>query len=298
MLEGKTFWITGSTGRLGVDLTHRIESLGGDVCPLVLGSYPAVPKRVAWKSKAKLLRVESREDLQKLKSPDYVIHCHWEVKRALPFLKQISYEVEHNIERLGFLWEFLADCEFKKFVFLSSIKIFGERNKEPISSQTAPLPSTPYGITKVMGEHFFDNYFQNKTPVTHLRLSSVASPGENPTQLMSRLYQSAFQGEKIKIYSESMTYLYYIEEAVDLILSAALTPSETRYNLVPRGYKNREIAALFEEATGKKLNAEYIETPGSNLVFKPEPNPFHAEWVRSASLLSILKRGGFQNPVF
>ena len=45
MLSGSTFLITGATGRLGAELTRRIEELGGGVIPLILGSYPDQPKR-------------------------------------------------------------------------------------------------------------------------------------------------------------------------------------------------------------------------------------------------------------
>ena len=77
MLSGKTFLITGATGRLGRDTVMRLETLGATVLPLVLHGYPHKPKRVEWLAKSEPIIVSRAEDLNDLDVPDYVINFHW-----------------------------------------------------------------------------------------------------------------------------------------------------------------------------------------------------------------------------
>ncbi len=109
MLSGKTFLITGATGRLGCDTVARLEELGATVLPLVLAGYPVKPKRIQWTAKSDPIIINDAHDLTKLQTPDYVINFHWLVERTLPYPKQLLYELDCNIHRIAFLWEWLTD---------------------------------------------------------------------------------------------------------------------------------------------------------------------------------------------
>ncbi|MCK4829739.1 hypothetical protein KA005_79175, partial [bacterium] len=84
MLSGKTFFISGSTGRLGCATVHRLEKLGAIVVPLVFGSFPLKPKRVNWTARSYPIKVNNPNDLNKLPKPDYVINFHWHIDCTLP----------------------------------------------------------------------------------------------------------------------------------------------------------------------------------------------------------------------
>ena len=72
MLSGKTFLVTGATGRLGCELVSRLEELGANVAPLILDGYPHKPKRVQWKAKIHPIPISDANDLDKLLKPaDY-----------------------------------------------------------------------------------------------------------------------------------------------------------------------------------------------------------------------------------
>ncbi len=205
-----TFWVTGATGRLGCEICSRLEQLNAQVVPLVLPGYLLQPKRVTWSAKTTPIAVENTDNLRHLPTPDYVLNLHWQVKRNLPFTSQLVYETDINLQHLTFLWEWLREQPLKRFVNLSSIKIFSHLNQNPIFSETAPRPLSPYGIVKVVAEHFFDAHFAY-LPVTHLRLSAVASYGEHPAQLLSQMYASAFEGKTICLNTPHTTTLLYNE---------------------------------------------------------------------------------------
>jgi nucleoside-diphosphate-sugar epimerase len=145
---------------------------------------------------------------------------------------------------------------------------------------------------KLAAENFFSTYFKSFFPVTHLRLSSVASEGEHPSQLMSNLYESAFNGKKIKINKSSTTHLLYIDEAVDLIISAALLKSTVKLVIAEDGHLNEELAQMFEKVSSKKLNAEYINNIAVNddRIFISDKDKLARSWVREYHIEAIMKK--------
>ncbi|MEY3219312.1 MAG: hypothetical protein RIT27_669 [Pseudomonadota bacterium] len=284
-----TFWITGATGRLGCEITARLEQLGEQVVPLVFAGYPLQPKRLKWYAQTQPIQAKSKEDLEKLPQPDYLIHLHWQVKRDLSFTEQLLYEIEWNIHRLNFLWNVLQKSNVKRIVNLSSIKVFSHFNPNPISSQTLPSPNSPYGIAKIAAELFLNSHFPQQ--ITHLRLSSVASFGEHPAQLLSQLYASAFHEKKIRLNAPHTTALLYIEEAADLIINAAWQGLEHSYIVSGKEILNAEIANIFEQITNKKLQADFVDlAPNTtDLTFVSDIAKLQTTWTRNYNMVDTIK---------
>ncbi len=290
-LQGQRFLVTGATGRLGCDLCPRLEQLGAQVLPLVLPGYAQQPKRVAWSGEALPIRAETLEDLKALPPPDRVIHLHWQVQRDLPFTAQLAYELNTNLHQLAFLWEWLKQQPLQSFANISSIKIFSHLNENPISADTEARPLSPYGIIKQAAENFFDAHFlSTATRVSHIRLSAVASVGEHPSQLMSRLYAGCFQHTHIRLNSGHATSLLYIDEAVDLIIQACVQAQQRRYLLTPPAVDNQVIAREFERVAGRILDADYVDLmPGvMDSEFVSDIPQLQADWIRTSPLTEMI----------
>ncbi len=291
-LDGQRFLVTGATGRLGCDLCPRLEQLGAEVLPLVLPGYAPEPKRMAWIGHTQPIVINQIEDLNRLPPPDRVINLHWQVQREKPFTAQLLYELDTNLHQLSFVWDWLKAHPPQSFVHLSSIKVFSHLNTHPINSHTEPQPITPYGIIKQATERFFDAHFADtQTQVSHVRLSAVASCGEHPSQLMSRLYASAFQDTSIQLNSGHSTALLYIDEAVDLMIQVALQAQQRCYLLTPPAIANEDIAREFERISERSLKAEYVDLmPGvSDAEFISDIPSLQADWVRSTSLSAMIE---------
>jgi len=293
MLEGKIFCLTGSTGRLGFEAAKRLEELGAEVIPLVLGDYPKMPKRVTWDIKTQPIRISNGKELNDIKRPHYVINFHWEVDRTLSFLDQLSYEINHNVYDLSFFWDWLLNKKIERFVNISTIKVFSHLNENPISIETEPRPSSPYGIAKLTAEKLFDSYFSNTSfSVIHLRLSSVASFGEHPSHLLSRLYDSAFNGKRIILNKGHKVNLSYIDEIIDLIINATINAANDKYLLVKEAYPIEEIATKFERISRKKINALYknLALGQTDLIFNSNYQDLEVDWVRKFNLDETINR--------
>ena len=293
MLSGKVFLITGATGRLGSETAARLENLGAEVLPIVLAGYPREPKRVQWAAASRPIVVDEAGDLKNIKAPDYVINFHWLVDRSLSFTGQLQYELEWALHRISFFWDWLREMSCNRLVNVSSIKVFGHLNNNPISTNTDPQPASPYGLAKLTAERFLDNlFFQSNCTVAHLRLCSVASHGEHPSHLLYQLFTSCYENTPIKINSGHTMNILYIDEAVDLIINAALQSYKSTYLLTTPSISIDDIIAKFEKVSGRKLNAEYVDlNPGIiDPVFDSDIELLSADWVRYTAIDSIIKK--------
>ena len=292
MLSNKNFLITGATGRLGCETVARLEQLGAEVVPVVLKGYPSKPKRVQFRASTDPIKVDNITDLRDIEAPDYVINFHWVLDRKLSYSSQLLYELSHSLHRLSFFWDWLKGVSCKRFVNISSTKVFSHLNGDLISSNTEPRPVSPYGIAKLTAEKFLDAYFHaSGFPVVHLYLCSVAAFGGHHTQIMDRLLRSCYENEHIEINAGHTMNIMYIDEVIDMIINAALISNKERYILAPPPTSVGEIASRFEEISGRKLNATYVNSnprvadPG----FESDHELLRTGWTRHASLAAMIK---------
>jgi nucleoside-diphosphate-sugar epimerase len=232
--------------------------------------------------------VRNGEDLRRLQDPDYVLHLHWIDDRRLPVGDQREYAVQGSIDRIAFFWSWLQERSFKRLLNVSSIRIFAGNCGDVVKANTEPHPSTPYGEAKVVVERYLESVFNGRC--MHLRLCSVASGGENETQLLTRLYTSAFQGRPIVV-TRRRTHLMDIDDAVDFIIQAAVEGTAPRYNIVAPAYTNEWIAGRFEEISGRKLNAVYeTEKTVDGPEFDTDVPKLAAPWMRVTPIEGIIRK--------
>ncbi len=254
--------------------------------------YPEQPKRVEWNSSVKPIRIYKKEDLNQLQVPDYVINFHWQVDRSKSFTEQLLYEINSNLFLHEFFWEWLKEKQPKKIINISTIKIFSELNQSPVSSSSIPIPLTPYGISKVAAENYFRTlFYKSLTQVINLRLGSISAFGEVPTQLLTQLFNSAFNNKKITVNKGHISNILYIDEAIDLIINSVLTGDNEDFLVVGEGQLNEYISQKFEEISKRKLNAEYINL-NPDIVdpsYMSDRDKLKSSWTRSYSIDSMIK---------
>jgi nucleoside-diphosphate-sugar epimerase len=293
VLSGKTFMVTGSTGQLGSRTVSRLEELGASVIPLVLEGYADRPKREAWTARTMPYIARDGTDLDGLPDPDHVINYHLRMESGLPSTADLLFQIDYNLHRPSFLWDWLAGRELRSFVNISSIKVFSSLNPNPISAETEPMPSSPYGIAKLAAEKFFDSRFTGKAgAVAHLRICSVTSASEHPSKMMSRLCASAFENTRIRLNAVHHTHLVYIDDMVDMIINSSLTADRSRYIVTPERMGIGSIARRFEEISGKRLNVEYIDLAPNmtDPVFISDMHRLQADWTRRTSLDAMIEK--------
>lgn len=290
MVVGSTFWVTGATGRLGCELTARLEELGANVVPLVLPGYPKAPRRWPWTAAVAPVAVASQHDLGRLAAPDHVLNAHWCVNRGLGDADELVDAIDTNIRRPAFLWEWLADSGCRRFVNVSTTKVFGPRNRSPVTAGTDPRPDTGYGLAKLTGEHWFDASLHGTSVVpVHVRLCSLAAAGGHPSQLLPRLLDSAFANRPMTVNRNHEVRIAHVAEAVDLLIATAVSAEPGPIVVAPPPASVERIARLVESEAGRTLNAVYLEDEAAR---EPEllenTASLTSDWIRRYGLEELV----------
>jgi nucleoside-diphosphate-sugar epimerase len=172
--------------------------------------------------------------------------------------------VTNNISVTQRLLEACSNFSVDKFIFASTSSVYGEKTGK-VSEQETTMPLSPYGVTKLTGEHLCKVYEYNENiPLTILRYFTVYGPGQRPDMAFHNFIKAILKGDTITVYGDGtqtrdFTYIDDCVKGTAAVMSAAKTKGEI-FNI---GGKERasvnEVIAILEELTGKKANVKYTE---------------------------------------
>ncbi len=172
--------------------------------------------------------------------------------------------VRNNILGTQKLLETSKDLGLNKFIYASSSSVYGDVDELPVKEATIQKPISPYGVTKLGGEHLATLY--NKAfgiPTVSLRYFTVYGPRQRPDMAFHRFIKAIITGDEIQIYGtgEQTRDFTFIDDAVDANVGAMLNgvPGEV-YNI---GGGSRvtvnEAIGILEDIVGKTANVVYVE---------------------------------------
>lgn len=88
----------------------------------------------------------------------------------------------------------------RRFVYASSSSIYGEVTALPTGEDVTPAPHSPYGVTKLAGEHTCMLYAANHgVDAVSLRYFSVYGPRQRPDMAFRRFCTAIIEGEPVQI---------------------------------------------------------------------------------------------------
>lgn len=145
--------VTGGAGFIGSNLVDELINQGHEV--IVLDNL-STGKKENINPKAKFVQADIT-DLEKIKpyfkGVDYVFHL-----AALPRVQwSIENPIEsHNVNINGTLNVLLAarDAKVKRLVYSASSSAYGDTQVLPLKEDLLPMPMSPYGLHKYVGEHY------------------------------------------------------------------------------------------------------------------------------------------------
>ena len=133
--------------------------------------------------------------------------------------------IKANIVATQRLLEAVKDSRPTKFVYASSSSIYGDAEAFPTPETVLPRPVSPYGMTKLAGEHLCFLYGRNfKFPVVAVRYFTVYGPRQRPDMAFSRFINGFLEGTPLTVYGdgEQTRDFTFIDDAVEGTLQAAL----------------------------------------------------------------------------
>jgi UDP-glucose 4-epimerase len=173
--------ITGGAGFIGSHLTDQLIKAGNEV---IVVDNLSTGKEDNLNPKAKFYKLDIRDskifNVFENEKPEMVFHY----AAQIDIRKSTEDPIESaNINILGTL-NLLENCRkfgTKKIVFASSGgAIYGDAEIIPTPENYPPLPASPYGIEKLIAEHYLD-FYKKSYGLNHLilRYANVYGPRQN-----------------------------------------------------------------------------------------------------------------------
>jgi UDP-glucuronate 4-epimerase len=314
--------VTGAAGFIGSHLAERLAAGGHKVTGLDcytdyyarwLKSLNATAVRAAG-VEIEPLDLAMADLWEAVMDVDVVFHC-----AAQPGIsEQTSFDayVRNNLTATYRLLEAVRKAkELKCFVNFSTSSVYGAHATG--SEETAPMPTSFYGVTKLAAEQLAMSYHREwGVPVCSLRLFSVYGPRERPEKLYSRLIGSILAGREFPLYGgseghlRSFTYVADIIDGCEAVLGNLDKCAGEIFNIgSDREVRTGEAIAEVEAIIGQKAKLVHmpprpgdqihtcanIEKAGRILGYKPrvclhEGLEAEVEWYRSRVLPAIKER--------
>jgi nucleoside-diphosphate-sugar epimerase len=162
-----------------------------------------------------------------LSTVDHVFHLAGQPGVRASWGPEFSDYVRHNIIATQRLLEACRDRPPRKLVYASSSSVYGDSESYPTPETLRPQPVSPYGVTKLAGEHLCEVYRKSfGVPVASLRLFTVYGPRQRPDMAFSRLVHAALSGEPFEVYGDGTQTrdFTFVGDVVQALRDAARAP--------------------------------------------------------------------------
>jgi UDP-glucose 4-epimerase len=218
--------VTGAAGFIGSTLVDRLLADGVRVTGVdaFTDYYDVTLKRRNVEGARRhpaftLLELDlSSADLALLPAVDVVFHQAAQPGVRASWGHEFASYAQHNVVATQRLLERYKAQPLERFVYASSSSIYGDAESFPTSEAALPRPFSPYGVTKLAGEHLALLYGRNfGMPVAALRYFTVYGPRQRPDMAFHRFCRALLAGEPITLYGDGRQSrdFTYIADAVE-----------------------------------------------------------------------------------
>jgi len=162
------------------------------------------------------------------------------------------------------LLETLKGRSLKCLVYAGSSSVYGDAEVFPTAETAVPAPLSPYGVTKLAGEHLSYVYWKNfQVPSVRMRYFSVYGPRMRPDLMLSLAMQAMYEGRVFDVYGdgEQTREFTYVADAVEgTILAAERGAPGDLYNLGGGSSVTVNHALdVVAETAGMELKRRHVE---------------------------------------
>lgn len=132
---------------------------------------------------------------------DLVFHQAGQPGVRLSWADEFSTYAESNVVATQRLLEASKGLGLKRFIYASSSSVYGNAEHYPTAESDLPSPFSPYGVTKLAGEHLVALYNANwGVPTVSLRYFTVYGPRQRPDMAFHRLIECALDGRAFEVF--------------------------------------------------------------------------------------------------
>lgn len=251
--------LTGASGFLGSWLYNKLLERGYEVCIL--------------SKRGEKDGVEF--DLLKDYPLDYFdykldkIDCFYHIGAFVP--KSVNDDEKHDTESykinlLGTINLLRHLKNPKKFVFASTVEVYGKNGDSILYENSPTVPATNYGISKLLAEEFVRVWSRkHDLQVVILRFASIYGEGEIFDRTIPNFIRNAIRDQDLVLYgdgSEKRNFIH-VEDATELMLQILDKNVEGVFNVASGEVcSKKELAEIIIRLSGSKskivfINADY-----------------------------------------
>lgn len=203
--------VTGAAGFIGSTLVDRLLADGLRVTGVdcFTDYYDAALKRrnlagATGQANFTLLERDlGAADLAELPDVQVVFHQAAQAGVRASWGAEFSTYVHHNVLATQRLLERYKGSGLERFVYASSSSVYGDAERYPTDETLLPRPFSPYGVTKLAGEHLVLLYGRNfGMNVCGLRYFTVYGPRQRPDMAFHRFCRAMLRDEEIVVYGD------------------------------------------------------------------------------------------------
>ena len=105
--------------------------------------------------------------------------------------REFEVYLNENLLATQLLFEEAKDAGIERLVFASSSSVYGDAETFPTPETAVPQPVSPYGMTKLAGEHLCRLYCSRfGVPIVMLRYFTVYGPRQRPDMAFTRFIRA------------------------------------------------------------------------------------------------------------
>ena len=244
--------ITGAAGFLGVHLVRGFEARGANVLPLV--------RSVEQRSAAGARSLESvLADPSALRGLDVVVHAA--AVRHRHGVAVGEYRAS-NVELVQRALRASAEGGVRRFVFISSVGVYGFPTRLPVTEEHAYAPRTLYSATKVEAEMRARRAARDlKLDLCIARPTIVYGPGDRNGMLDKMAAMIRGSTYRIVGAGDNVLHHTYVDDIVEGVWLAATRVEAAGQDFILAGPETITLAGLSElvaEAVGRELPRRHV----------------------------------------
>lgn len=222
----KNYLVTGGAGFIGANLANKLIEDGNSVY-IIDNLSTGFMKNV--NPKATFIEgCVSGDDIQKFATVkfDAIFHLAGQSSGEISFSDPL-YDLRTNTQSTLNLLEFSKQVGCKKFIYASTMSVYGEPSIQQVAEEMNCIPKSFYGVGKLASEHYLRICSNNSDIKTvALRLFSVYGPGQNLTNMKQgilSIYLSFLLNKEeihVKGSGERFRDLIYVDDVVSAFIKA------------------------------------------------------------------------------
>ena len=221
-----TYLVTGAAGFIGAAIAKKLLEQGHKVVTidnLSTGAKENIPDGCVF-----IYGNDYEETvIEKLDAYrfDAIFHIAGQSSGEVSFENPV-YDLQTNVQSTLMLLDYAKRTGCKKFIFASSMSVYGDAESELVSETVEPYPKSFYAVGKMASEHYMRIYSGFGINCTALRFFNVYGVGQNLSNLkqgMASIYLAMAIKDRhilVKGSKDRFRDFIYVDDVVDAVLKA------------------------------------------------------------------------------